>query len=46
MKKLGKYELQQVSGGGITFGMGALIVAGVVFLTGVIDGYFRPLRCN
>lgn len=46
MDKLNKKELMEISGGGISVGAGLLIVAGVVFLIGVIDGYVRPLKCN
>jgi len=39
-------ELKQISGGGVSLGLGLLIAAGVIFLVGVIDGYVRPLGCN
>ena len=44
MKELNKNELKQVVGGGA--GTILIIIAGVVFLIGVIDGYVRPLPCN
>ncbi len=44
MVKLEKKELMGISGGGL--GLGLLIVAGVLFIIGVIDGYTRPLKCN
>ena len=44
MKELNKNELKQVVGGGT--GTILIIIAGVVFLIGVIDGYMRPLPCN
>ncbi len=46
MQLLNEYELQQVVGGGISFGLGAAIVAGIVFLASFIDGYVRPLACR
>lgn len=39
-------ELKNINGGGISFGIGLLISAGVVFVVGVIDGYIRPLACR
>lgn len=46
MNKIGTYELKQIKGGGISLGLGLLIGAGVVLVAGIIDGYFRPLKCN
>ena len=46
MELLNEYELKQVVGGGISFGLGALIVGGLAFLVSVIDGYVRPLGCH
>ncbi len=39
-------ELKSINGGGITLTTGLIIIAGVVFLIGAIDGYLRPLKCN
>jgi lactobin A/cerein 7B family class IIb bacteriocin len=44
MKELSKKELLEIKGGGA--GTVLIIVAGIVFLIGVIDGYVRPLGCN
>lgn len=44
MKEMTKNELKQINGGGLWFTFG--IIAGIVFLIGVIDGYVRPLKCN
>ena len=44
MNKLSKEELLKIKGGGA--GTILIIVAGVVFLIGVIDGYVRPVKCN
>ena len=46
MEQLEKRQLLNISGGGITFGLGLLITAGITFIIGVIDGYIRPLKCN
>ena len=46
MKELEEQELQEVQGGGISLGTGLLIVAGVTFIVGFIDGIVRPLKCN
>lgn len=45
MKELGNLELHDITGGG-GIAWGAVIVAGITFLIGVIDGYVRPLKCN
>ena len=40
-------RLDKIQGGGaLSAGVGIAIVAGVVFLIGVVDGFFRPLKCN
>lgn len=39
-------DLYNVKGGAIKAGVLALIIGGVTFIIGVIDGYLRPLRCN
>lgn len=46
MQELSKSELSKVKGGGLNFGIGFAITAGVAFLIGVIDGIVRPLKCN
>ena len=46
MVKLNKNELLAIKGGGLSFGAACLIVGGIIFLIGVIDGYVRPLKCN
>lgn len=46
MVELKKEELLDINGGGITFGTGILIIGGIIFIIGVIDGYVRPLSCN
>lgn len=39
-------ELLDVKAGAINFGTVSLIIAGITFIIGVVDGYFRPLKCN
>ena len=46
MKKLGNNEMKNITGGGISFGVVAAIVAGITFVTGILDGILRPLRCH
>lgn len=44
--ELNKEELMNIRGGSISFGVAALIGAGVAFIIGIIDGFTRPLKCN
>ena len=46
MKKLSDKELMNIEGGAIRAGLVIGIAAGVTFLIGLIDGIFRPLKCN
>lgn len=46
MEKISKTELKNINGGGISFGAGLAIGAGITFLIGLIDGYIRPLACR
>lgn len=46
MKKLTNEELMTIDGGAIKAGLIAGLIAGVTFIIGVIDGIFRPLKCN
>lgn len=39
-------ELTNVVGGGIKFGIAAVVGGIITFVIGVIDGYLRPLSCN
>jgi len=45
MKELEKNELMNIEGGISAWGAIG-IGAAVVFVIGVIDGFFRPLKCN
>ena len=44
MKNLNKQELKKVYGGGFNFGIVALIGAGITFIIGIIDFYYRNSR--
>lgn len=46
MKNIIDNELKKIDGGGVNIGAIFGIAAGVTFIIGVIDGLFRPLRCN
>lgn len=46
MIELTHKELMDIEGGSISFGIGLLVGAAIVFIIGVIDGYVRPLKCN
>ncbi len=46
MKKINTEELKNIEGGGISVWGAIGIGAAVVFAIGVIDGFFRPLKCN
>ena len=46
MKKIDEKELEQIHGGGFSWGIAAGIVAGITFIIGVIDGYANPNKCN
>ncbi len=43
---LNNEELLNIHAGALNLGVAALIIAGIVFIVGVIDGYIRPLRCR
>lgn len=46
MRNLSDKELMSVDGGAVKIGVVVGIAAGVTFLIGLIDGLFRPLKCN
>lgn len=46
MKKLGNNEMKNITGGGVSIGLVAAIVAGITFVTGIIDGIIRPMGCR
>ncbi len=39
-------DLFNIKAGAISVKVAALIIAGIVFFIGAIDGYLRPLKCN
>lgn len=43
---LNNEELLNINGGAVSLGVVAIIIAGIVFLVGVADGYMRPLKCR
>lgn len=47
MKHIKSDKLKQIHGGGGSgLAIGLLITAGIILIVGIIDGYFRPLKCN
>lgn len=46
MNKLSDNEMKNITGGGISIGVAAAIVAGITFITGLLDGILRPLGCR
>ena len=46
MKQMEKEELKTINGGGSCIVTGAIVVAGIVFLVGIIDGFLRPYKCR
>ena len=43
---LSNEDLYDVKAGAIKASVLGLIIAGITFVVGVIDGYIRPLKCN
>lgn len=43
---LNRKELENVVGGGRGFAASVIIGGILTILTGFLDGYFRPLKCN
>ena len=39
-------ELCEVSGGAIKWTVALIIGSVITFIAGIVDGYFRPLKCN
>ena len=39
-------EMLNINGGGINWGIISIVGAGLAFIAGIIDGFFRPLNCN
>ena len=43
---LTKEELQNIEGGGLSWGAVGVIISIGVFIIGVVDGFMRPLACR
>lgn len=43
---LNNNSLQEISGGAWKLGIAAGVAGFITFLVGIIDGYFRPLKCR
>jgi len=43
---LSERELNEIYGGGFSFGLSIIIAGLITFAIGIIDGYVRPLKCN
>ncbi len=43
---LKEQELNEISGGGISYTVLGILTAIGVFIAGVVDGIVRPLKCN
>ncbi len=47
MQRLNNYELDNIIGGAVSWvGIGIGVSALVIFLSGVLEGYTNPGRCN
>ena len=46
MSRLNNNQLTKIKGGAFSLKAFSLIVAGFIFVIGVIDGFVRPLKCN
>lgn len=46
MRKLSNDEMKSINGGGVSIGLIAAIVAGITFITGILDGILRPMGCR
>ena len=44
--ELSTHEIMNIKGGGINWGIGAIIGGLITLLVGVIDGYLRPDGCK
>ena len=46
MNELSKNELMKINGGGFSWMALFGVLAGSIFLVGVLDGYLRPYACR
>lgn len=43
---LDKTELLEIKGGAVKWTVVAIVGSAITFITGVIDGFLRPIKCN
>lgn len=46
MKKIKEKDLKKIKAGASVGWIIGGIIAGITFLSGVLDGYFRPFKCR
>lgn len=39
-------DMKNINGGAIKWGIMAVISVAVSLIAGILDGYFRPMKCN
>lgn len=44
MQKMSKSELLEITGGG--YGFGIIVGAFIIVISGIVDGFLRPLECR
>lgn len=43
---LSNKELENITGGGIHWGVFAIVGVALSLIAGILDGYYRPMKCN
>ena len=43
---LNNKQLKEISGGEFNLGLALLIGSAITFITGIVDGFLRPIKCN
>ncbi len=43
---LSDFELNNINGGAVRWGVYAILGVAISLIAGILDGYFRPLKCN
>ncbi len=43
---LSNNELSKIIGGKVNYGIFAVIAVAISLIAGILDGYFRPSKCN
>ena len=46
MEQLKNEELITINGGAVKVGVIIAIISTLISIVGIIDGFFRPLKCN